>query len=176
MLKLETERLILIAGNVEMAEAELTDRNKLESLVGAKFSKDWPPPLNDEDSMKWFWKYMVSHPGSAGWVTWYFCLKMPDDSLQAIGNGGFKGKPDRNGTIETGYSVIENFQLNGYATEAVKELIRWAFGHSNVKKIIAQTFPNLVPSIKVLEKCGFKYSGKGYEEGTILYELLKTGH
>ena len=45
MLALETERLIIIAATLEMVETELSDRNKLVKLVGAKFPLNWPPPL-----------------------------------------------------------------------------------------------------------------------------------
>jgi len=174
MLKIESERMILIAANLEMAEAELLNRDKLESLVGAKFPVNWPPPLNDENSMKWFGEYLKSNPDAAGWVMWYFCLKISGNDLPVIGSGGFKGKPDDSGIVEIGYSIMEDHQRNGYAPEAVRVLTGWAFRNPKVKKVVAQTFPKLLPSIKVLEKCGFKFVGKGYEDGTILYEIIKT--
>lgn len=176
MIKLETPRLTLIAGTLEMAEAELSDMNTLEHLVGAKFPSNWPPPLNDENSMKWFREYLKTNPGASGWVMWYICLRMPDNSLTAVGGGGFKGFPDENGTVEIGYSIMEKNQRNGYATEAVTALKEWAFTFPTVKKIVAQTFPELIPSRKVLEKCGFKFKGQGFEEGTILYEFIRAAY
>jgi RimJ/RimL family protein N-acetyltransferase len=35
---------------------------------------------------------------------------------------------------------------------------------------IAQTLPELAPSIGVLEKCGFRFAGEGGEPGVIRYE------
>ena len=174
MLTLETERLIAVAATLEMADAELCDRTKLEYLVGAKFPANWPPPLNDENSMKWFQQYLKSNPDDVGWAVWYFCLKMPDKSLYVIGGGGFKGKADETGIVEIGYSIMEDRHRNGYAPEAVTALTVWAFKNPKVKKVVAQTFPELLPSIKVLQKCGFKYAGKGFEDGTILFEFIKT--
>jgi len=174
MLILETERLTIIAATPEMADSELSDRNKLESLVGAKFPLNWPPPLNDENSMKWFRDYLNSNPDEVGWVVWYICQKMPDKTLHVIGSCGFKGKADENGVLEIGYSIMEDQQKNGYAPEAIRALINWAFKNNDVKIIVAQTFPELIPSQKVLEKCGFKFTGNGYEDGTILYELMKA--
>jgi [ribosomal protein S5]-alanine N-acetyltransferase len=173
MLKLESERLVIIAATLEMAEAELLDRNKLEKLVGAKFPPNWPPPLNDENSMRWFLEYLAANPDDVGWVAWYICLKMPGNRLAVIGGGGFKGKPDETGIVEIGYSIMEEHQRKGYAPEAVKALTAWAFGNPNVNKVVAQTYPELIPSQKVLTKCGFKFVGDGYEEKTILFEILK---
>ena len=69
---------------------------------------------------------------------------------------------------------MEDQQKNGYAPETVRALMGWAFENNNVIRIVAQTIPELVPSIKLLEECGFKFVGNGYEEGTILYELLSA--
>ena len=71
--------------------------------------------------------------------------------LEAIGNGGFKGRPDADGSVEVGYSVMENYQRNGFAPEAVEALVDWAFGYREVQRVIAQTLPELRPSIRVLE-------------------------
>jgi Acetyltransferases, including N-acetylases of ribosomal proteins len=174
MITINSERLTLVAATMETAEAELNDRNLLEPLTGVKFPYNWPPPLNDEDSMKWFYDYLCTYPGSEGWVAWYYCLKMADNTLLAIGSGGFKGKPDENGVVEIGYSIMEEHQRKGYASEAVKALTRWAFGFPNVNKIIAQTFPENSGSIKVLGRCGFKFVGDGLEDNAIMFELLKV--
>jgi len=168
---LRTQRLELVAGNVEMAQAELHDKNKLASLLMAEVPDNWPPPLNDAQSAKWFADYLTQNPDAVGWIGWYFILTVQNGRRAAIGNGGFKGKPDLSGTVEIGYSIMEQHQRKGYAPEAVTALLAWAFAHSDVKRIIAQTFPDLHPSIRVLEKSGFLFAGKGLEEGAILFEL-----
>jgi ribosomal-protein-alanine N-acetyltransferase len=91
----------------------------------------------------------------------------------AIGNGGFKGTPDAADQVEMGYSIIEEFQGRGFATEAMAALIDWAFSHSSVTRIITHILPDLQSSIRVLEKCGFTNVGKGTEEGAIMYQLLR---
>jgi len=73
--------------------------------------------------------------------------------------------------VEIGYSILEDHQNRGLAPEAVGELIDWAFSHENVHRIIAQTLPDLRPSIRVLEKRGFAFVGDGLEDGAILYQL-----
>lgn len=154
-----------------MAQAEVFDKKRLSSLLDAQLPADWPPPLNDENSAKWFANYLAENPDAVGWVAWYFILQSRDGRRTAIGNGGFKGKPDQDGIAEIGYSVMQDHQRQGYAPEAVRALLAWAFSHPEVKRIIAHTLPDLHPSIRVLEKCGFVFAGKGLEEWTIKFTL-----
>lgn len=172
-LRLTTERLELVAGDGESGRAELTDRGLLAKLLGARVPSEWPPPLNDEASTNWFTEYAEANPDAIGWAMWYWLLRDSDGDLVAIGNGGFKGKPDPSGRVEVGYSVLEAHQRKGYAPEAVRALIAWAFSHRQVERIRAHTLPDLAPSIRVLEKCGFVRLGAGAEEGTVLFELVR---
>jgi RimJ/RimL family protein N-acetyltransferase len=70
--------------------------------------------------------------------------------------------------------MLEEHRGNGYCTEAVRALIVWAFGQPDVQKVIALTLPELLPSIRVMEKCDMVFVGNGpVEDGmqTICYEL-----
>jgi RimJ/RimL family protein N-acetyltransferase len=80
------------------------------------------------------------------------------------------------GTVEVGYSVCEQFQKNGYASEAVATLIRLAFSYDAVTRVIGETLPELAPSIRVMEKNGLKFIGTGSEEGVIRYELTREDY
>ena len=170
-MELQTDRLTLVAGTSALGHAEVEDREHFATLLHAEVPSAWPPPLNDVDSMIWFTQYIESNPGSDGWVKWYFLLKRQGQRPLAVGNGGFKGTADPSGTVEVGYSILEEYHGKGLAPEAIKALIRWAFTHDGVHRVIAHTFPELRPSIRVMEKCGLTYVGKGAEEGTIMYEL-----
>ncbi|MFB5548481.1 GNAT family N-acetyltransferase [Bacillus cereus] len=87
------------------------------------------------------------------WGEWYV-LRKEDDSV--IGDIGFKGKPNENQTVEIGYGFIEKYWNKGYATEAVRELIDWAFKTGEVETIIAETLLDNYSSIRVLEKLHMK--------------------
>ncbi len=88
-----------------------------------------------------------------------------------MGICGFKGKPDETGSVEIGYSVLRQYQVQGYATEAVSRLVVWAFSHQNVTEVSAETFPHLRKSIRVMEKNGFSYTGPGSEQGVVRYAV-----
>ncbi len=90
-LRLRTGRLELIAGNLELSEAELSDRKRFGELLNARIL-DWPPPLNDEGSMEFSRSYFAENPNGNGWGVWYYVL-CEGEGRTAIGNGGFKGKP-----------------------------------------------------------------------------------
>lgn len=169
--RLHTERLCLVPGTADLGRPELNDRARFGRLLGAKVPSAWPPPLNDESSMTWFTEYVEENPEAVGWAAWYFLLKARRDRSTAIGNGGFKGVPDPSGTVEIGYSVLEQHQGKGLATEGVGVLIGWAFSHRRINRIIAQAIPDLRASIRVLEKQGFTFVGDGLEEGAILYKV-----
>jgi RimJ/RimL family protein N-acetyltransferase len=176
MSPLSTQRLILVPATAELAHAESEDPEHLWRLLGCDPPSAWPPPLNDQDSMKWYADFLAAHPGSVGWGLWYFLLQRPDQNPLPIGNGGFKGLPTADGTVEVGYSILEEHQRQGYAPEAVRALLAWAFSHPHVSRVIAHTLPDLTPSIRVLEKCGFRFVGEGTEEGAILFELRRELH
>ncbi len=70
-------------------------------------------------------------------------------------------------------------QRRGYATEALRGWVEWAFASPSVQTIVAHTLPHLTASIRVLEKAGSCYAGKGNdplalaEERVIRYELSR---
>ena len=172
-LRLTTTRLELVAGTVALAKAEIDDLPALARMLDVPLPSHWPPPLNDEQSQKYFLDSLLNAaPSHAGWHLWY-CLRRGPRAL--LGSVGFKGIPV-NGLVEIGYSMLEEHQRNGYCTEAVRALIDWAFRHPDVNMVIAHTLPGLLPSIRVMEKCCLVFAGHGpLEDGmqTIRYELTR---
>ena len=170
-----TERLELIAGTLEIARAEISDRSKFSKLLNARVPDTWPPEFNDHETMSFFLRRLEEAPDQVGWWAWYFVLNNQETSERIlIGNGGFKGKPTPDGTVEIGYSLLQEFQSFGYGTEAIKALISWAFKHPEVQRVIAETLPELKPSQRILEKCQFTNIGQGSEEGSIRFELSRS--
>lgn len=172
-LRIATLRLTLVAATAETAAAELAGAEHLARLLRCDVPADWPPPLNDADSMAFFLRYLEEHPDGVGWAMWYFMTRQPGAKSVLVGNGGFKGKPSADGTVEVGYSIVPEFQRRGFATEAVEALVHWAFARSEVTRVIAHTFLDLLPSIGVLRKTGFADAGTGDEPGTIRFERVR---
>jgi [ribosomal protein S5]-alanine N-acetyltransferase len=169
-LLLRTQRLELRAATCELAAADLSDRSEFSRLLAADVPTDWPPPLNDDNSKGFTLRYLTENPDAAGWAAWYFLAPGKSDTkAQAVGIGGFTGKPNQEGEVEVGYSMMPSWQGSGMATEAVAALVAWAFSHAEVRLVTAQTLPALAASIRVLEKNGFVLLGAGSEEGVVRY-------
>jgi RimJ/RimL family protein N-acetyltransferase len=184
--RIETPRLTLIEATISMLIAEGEHvavaaaanqsgpgnslQSEFEALLGAGVAAPWPPPLNDEDSRRWMIRLLGKNP-EPGWGMWYFILKRgPATSPVAIGNGGFKGPPSPDGRVEVGYSVVPSYQGRGLGAEAVGGLVARAFQDSRVMRVIAETLFDNIPSLRLLEKNGFRKVGAGSEAGSVLLQ------
>jgi len=118
--------------------------------------------------IKFYINELKADPSQFGWGVW---LVIEKESNSIIGDIGFKGKPDSNHTVEVGYGIKPSSQNKGYATEAVKEIIKWAFTFDCVDKIVAECYEDNLSSIKVLEKLNMKRVGQC--ESMLKWELNK---
>jgi ribosomal-protein-alanine N-acetyltransferase len=60
----------------------------------------------------------------------------------------------------------------GYATEAARACVSYAFEELGAEKIVADVQPEKVESMRVLEKCGFARVGE-LEDGRLFYALTR---
>jgi len=88
-----------------------------------------------------------------------------------IGDLCFKGL-EANGMAEIGYGILEEYQGQGYATEAVGATVIWALKQPDVACVEAETAPDNRASQRVLEKCGFLPSGTVGEEWPRFYKSI----
>jgi len=156
-----TARLELIAATTETVTLELHDVEQFATALRVPVPSSWPPPLNDEASQRWYLELLQRHRSAVGWGLWYLIRCEPTREL--VGVAGFKGRP-AGGSCEIGYSVLPSFHGSGYATEASRELIRWAFSHGDVERVTSETLPDLTDSVRVMEKCGMRFIGDGNPE------------
>ncbi len=174
LFELNTARLRLIAATAETVNAEMNDHNRLSRLLRADVPKNWPPDLT-EDVLAFTARKLKANPADTGWYSWYMVLaKESPENPVVIGVCSFKGRPKRDGVAEIGYSVLHQHRKKGYTTEAVGRLLQWAFDQGEVRKIIAETYPDLLASVRVMEKNGFLFSGPGSEEGVVRYSRSLT--
>lgn len=60
---------------------------------------------------------------------------------------------------ELGYWLGTRYRDRGYATEAARAIVRWAFRRWKLRRIYAQVLEGNLASIRVLEKVGFLREG-----------------
>lgn len=171
--RLCTARLELVAADAVLARADAAcDRVGLGRLLGAAVPPEWPPPLT-LDVLSFWADTLCERPEQCGWWNWYFVRNVAAEPRALVGGGGFCGPPSADGTVVIGYSVLEPFQGNGYATEAMRRLLEWAWSHPAVQRVTADTFAHLPQSIRVLNKLGFVSAGAGEEEGALRFCLSR---
>ncbi|MGE5529718.1 MAG: GNAT family N-acetyltransferase [Patescibacteria group bacterium] len=173
MLRIRTDRLELIAADLALIEADLADRARFSAMLGAQITPEWPPAIL-VDVIPVYRDLIRDQPTLAGWLLWYGVLRAAPSPV-LVGSAGFIGPPDIAGMVEIGYSVVPGFQARGIAPEMVRALADWVFSHAGVAGIRAETADGNLGSRKVLERCGFRFSGKGNEPDTVLYCLLRPG-
>jgi len=168
---IESERLRLVPATIELMHADLGGQAALADALGAIVPGEWPPELFDRPAVKYGIRQLQNRAES-GWSFWYL-LRPENGKWRLLGVCGFKGRPDAQGSVEVGYSILSPFRNKGYASEAVARLVEWAFTHQVVQEVCAETFPHLGQSIRVLEKNGFRKTGPGSEFGVVRYAITR---
>lgn len=108
-------------------------------------------PANINDAEKFIYKNSATVPNTVDtWLQVAICLN--EGSL--IGDIGIHFLDEDQ--IEIGYTLSPDYQGYGYAVEAVKGIITYAFSIWNKHRITASVDPDNIASIKLLEKIGFR--------------------
>lgn len=91
---------------------------------------------------------------------WYavWNMQLNDGTGRSVGDLSFKGL-NSNGMVEIGYGIKKEYEGQGYMTEAVTAMARWASEQNGVKYVEAETDPDNRASQRVLEKSGFRPNG-----------------
>lgn len=170
-----TERLELKVYTAELCAIPAESRTAFARATGVEVAADWPPEHLDADALQWCAGKMHEQPEAARWLLHYIVLRSGEGRAGPliIGTAGYKGPPDTTGTVEIGYSVVPSHQRRGYASEAVRELIAHAFADVTVRQVVAETYPELLPSLGVMAKNGLVYAGLGSEPRVVRYELSR---
>ncbi len=165
--KLITERLILIPFTMQICKNLMNDDFSDLSKMGFKKGKSWP----DNDVIETLPKIInnlseVEAP--TGFESWMIIKK---DTLEIIGDAGFKGFNHQAQNVDIGYGIIKEERRNGYAEEAASALINWAFSTEMVKEITANCLHDNISSIHLLQKLNFI---KIKEDGEMVYWMLQN--
>jgi len=150
-MQLETERLKIIPLNLEQFKTLLLGTDKMEKVLNLNHSNQFLDE-HTQEAMQWLYEQAEQHKDNYLFYTnWQIILKSENIS---IGSACFKGSPDKNGEVEIGYGINEQYRCKGYMTEAIKEILKWALNQTDVKFVIAETEKDNAASHKVMIKSG----------------------
>jgi ribosomal-protein-alanine N-acetyltransferase len=155
-LQVETERLVLIACPLPVADALVSDRGEAERLLGIRLPSDWPDAELAE-FLPFYADDLREHPNAVGYGVW---LLVERNSRTVVGSSGFRGRPNAEGELEIGYGIHPDYRNRGFATEAVRVLLAWALAQSGVTRVVVHCDPGNIASSKVAAKAGMSEAGE----------------
>lgn len=79
---------------------------------------------------------------------------------KVIGSGDVEFDGENN-AYHLGYNLNRAFWGKGYATEAAKALIQWAYNNAGARDFVTCHAVENTASKKVLQKCGFRFEENG---------------
>jgi len=136
----------------------------LAKTLCAEMPELWPPEHWEPHVYDFLEALYARAPYAAAWTRYVVTHAEP-----AILIGTLGGFPRTETEAEVGYSILPPWQCQGLATEGLLALMEEIRKRESVQTFTAQTYPHLVASVRVLEKCGFAPAGAGDEEGTVRY-------
>jgi [ribosomal protein S5]-alanine N-acetyltransferase len=160
-----TPRLELVPCSLSVANALSDDVEEGGRLLDARLPKEWPDPELAE-FLPFYAKLLRKDPHLLGYGIW---LLIERETRTVVGSAGFQGHPNTAGEVEIGYGVHADFRNRGYATEAARALVEWAFEQPGVKRVTAHCDHDNIPSHRVVEKAGLTQRGV-QPDGRIRFE------
>lgn len=152
-MKIETERLYIIALTPEQLELWTNDTAELEKQLSCSYKAE-PMEGLFREIVCWQADKAKKDPIHYLWHTFWFIITKSDSCV--IGSIDFKDIPNSDGEIEIGYGLGHGFEHNGYMTETVQAFCKWGMQQDGVNHIIAETDIDGISSQKILMRCGFK--------------------
>jgi len=171
---METARLLL-------REFTLGDVDALLAVLGDPIAMQWYPAPFDREGVEGWIKRNMERYRRDGHALWAMLLK---SSGEMIGDCGcvIQEVEDRS-ELEIGYHVRRDLWGNGYATEAARACMDYAFNTLGALRVISMIRPENLNSRRVAEKNGLTCekivfwqpkgsSGSGYEH--CIYAKART--
>jgi [ribosomal protein S5]-alanine N-acetyltransferase len=148
------------------------DGGALERLTGVRFADPAAPPYMAE-ALPVVRDRLRQAPEEGRWWNWLVVL---GESREAVGSVAFAGPPDREGAVLIGYAMYPAFEGRGYATEAVRAMIDWAFDQPGVREVRALAPVWNTPALRVAENVGMRpvASEEDDDVGEVLLYALTT--
>jgi RimJ/RimL family protein N-acetyltransferase len=149
---LAKQRVILETSRLRLREFFPQDADALAAVLGDPVAMQWyPAPFDRKDVEEWIERNRSRYQ-SDGYGLWAMVLK---DSAELIGDCGcFLREIDGRNSIEIGYHVRRDYWGRGYATEAARACMQYAFAKLGVDRVISLIRPENVQSVRVAEKNG----------------------
>ena len=160
---LQTERLLLrsfedndaVAASYNSRQPSVADAMSDMILADEKAALEWIHWINSMTDLVLPWRILA--------------IELKKEK-KCIGLIGVIPQRKIQGEVEILFSVVDEYQNKGYATEAAKEVIKWFFDSRENAYLCAIVKNNNIPSQRVIEMLDFNY----IEDREILYDNIPT--
>src|ERR671921_2918693 len=149
---IRTHSLRLIAVEPFHVEALSRDKRELAEVLGVAVPEGWPQFPEAFSSPDGGPRRSERPP--TDWRDYFF---VHSRGRSLVGNGGFAGDPDDSGVVEIGYEIAPEHRNRGFATEAARAMIGYAFAHEEVRAVVAHSLAETNASNAVLRKAGMSF-------------------
>ncbi|RZJ10801.1 MAG: N-acetyltransferase [Rubrivivax sp.] len=92
--------------------------------------------------------------------SWWGFIRRTDGELVGTGCVQHLGR-DPAGPLETGWRLRQDAWHHGYASEAARHMVGWAFGTLQPERVCAVCQPENTASSKVMDRLGMTFTGLG---------------
>ncbi len=155
MLTLRTPRLELVPFEpAAISQLIAGDRAAAEVTLGAMLPQEFPTAGDLAGFLPIQLHRMQESPNRRDWMA----RLMISNKHDIIGHCGFHGPPEVIGRAEIGYTVFTPHRGQGFAKEASKALVDWAFAQGE-PEVYASVAPSNQPSLAVVRSLGFTQVG-----------------
>ena len=159
-MKIETERLLIIELNMDMAEA--VHKNSLDE-GNIRFIPDevFYTIKEASDTIAYL---MEQYHSLSGPLVYAIIIKQTGENIGYVQIIPFEDK-----RWEIGYHIAKSYVGNGYATEAVNGFLPIITNKIGIEEVYGVCLKNNLASIQVMAKCGFTniFDGKGNYQGEL---------
>lgn len=144
--------MILETARLRLREFRPDDANALEPVLGDPVAMQYYPAPYDRAGIEDWIRRNLARYADSGFGLWAMLLK---GSGELIGDCGcFVREIDEQFEFELGWHVRRDSWGRGYATEAARHCIEYAFSSLGAERIIALVRPENQGSCRVAEKNG----------------------
>lgn len=150
------------------------DAERLRALTGAVFRPPVEPPPYMAEALPAVRERLRDSPSQLHWWNW---LVIRRQDREALGSVAFAGGPDEEGAVLIGYAMYPGREGHGYATEATRALVEWAFTQPGVRTVRAMAPVWNTPAVQVAEKVGMRPVGSSEDDEVgevLIYETVRT--
>jgi ribosomal-protein-alanine N-acetyltransferase len=153
MVTLKSERLVLRP----LKESDAKDiANNMNHPGQAKYVPGPPYPYTIDNALEYIQSRLESSKNRIEWAIEF--------EGTVVGGINVHNLNTERKHCELGYAIGPNWQGKGFATEASRTILRYAFDELNVHFVSAGVYEDNEGSKKVLKKLGFSYVGCYKEE------------